>query len=188
MKTDYPIIEFKDGSEFDQWLNKTNEDGVWMKIAKKDSGLKTLNYAGALEVALCYGWIDGMAKRIDDKYYLQKFTPRRKGSIWSKINVQKVERLIKEGKMKASGMKEVKAAKEDGRWDAAYAPSSHRQLNPDFEKALNNSPKAKEFYETLTKQNKFAFNFRINTVKKAETKQKKISKFIKMLENGQKFY
>lgn len=190
LPTDFSIEFFADSAEWEAWLAKHYADisGVWIKFAKKDSGITSLNYAQALDAALCYGWIDGQARSFDDVYYLQKFTPRRPKSIWSKRNVEKVAELIKSGKMKPSGQAAIDAAKADGRWDQAYDSPSNSVMPPDFEAALDQHPKAKAFYDTLNKTNKYAFLWRIQTAKKPETRQARIEKSVVMLENGEKFH
>jgi uncharacterized protein YdeI (YjbR/CyaY-like superfamily) len=147
-----------------------------------------VSYQEALEVALCYGWIDGQKKSFDEESWLQKFTPRGPKSIWSKINRAKALELIEKGRMQAAGLAAIEKAKENGRWEAAY--DSHRTAAPpgDFETALNNSHKAKSFCATLNSQNRFAILFRIQTAKKPETRQKRIDQFIRMLEKHEKLY
>jgi uncharacterized protein YdeI (YjbR/CyaY-like superfamily) len=141
-----------------------------------------------LDVALCYGWIDGQKGSFDDKYWLQKFTPRGPKSIWSKINTEKVERLIASGEMKSAGLKAIEAAKKDGRWDAAYASQKHISMTDDFQAALNKNKRAKEFFDTLKSSERYSFLFRIQTAKKAETRARRIQQFIEMLEKNEKFH
>jgi uncharacterized protein YdeI (YjbR/CyaY-like superfamily) len=184
------ILEIRTQKDWQKWLDKNHaqQDGVWLKFAKKASGITTVNYAEALEEALCYGWIDSQAKSLDDKFYLQKFSPRRARSIWSKINVDKVEKLIAEGKMQPAGLTQVEAAKADGRWEAAYYSPANAVMSEDFAKALNKNKKAKEFYETLSKGNKYAILWRLQQAKRPETRARNIEKFIAMLAAGQKFH
>jgi uncharacterized protein YdeI (YjbR/CyaY-like superfamily) len=188
--TELPILPFASQAKWTDWLKKNHEKsaGLWLKIAKKDSGISTVTYAEALEIALCYGWIDGQKGSFDDKYFLQKFTPRRPKSIWSKINVEKVERLIANGQMKPAGLKAIEAAKADGRWAQAYDSQKNISIPQDFQEALNKSKKAKAFFETLNSVNRYAILFRIHNVKKAETRTKKIKQFIEMLEKNEKIY
>lgn len=190
IKSELPILPFASQAKFADWLAKQHDKsaGLWLKIAKKDSGISTVTYAEALEVALCYGWIDGQKGSYDEKYFLQKFTPRRPKSIWSKINVEKVEQLIKDGKMKPAGLKAVEAAKADGRWAKAYDSQKSASVPEDFQAALNKSKKAKAFFETLNSVNRYAILFRIHNVRKAETRMKKIKQFIEMLEKNEKIY
>lgn len=165
------------------WLDKNHgqTDGVWLKFAKKNSGQTTVNYAEALEEALCYGWIDSQAKTFDDKFYMQKFSPRRTKSVWSKINVAKVEALIASGKMKPAGLAQIEAAKADGRWAAAYTSSKDSEMPDYFLKALSKNQPAKDFFETITKGNKYAIAWRLHQAKLPETKQRLTQKFIDML-------
>ena len=158
-----------------------------MKLAKKATGIPSVTYAEALDVALCYGWIDGQRNSFDENYFIQKFTPRRPKSIWSKINTEKVERLIESGEMKPSGLKAIEAAKQDGRWDAAYASQKNILVPDDFKSALSKNGKAKTFFESLTGAKRYSFLFRIETAKKAETRVKRILQFVEMLEKGETF-
>lgn len=185
--TELPILPFESKKKFADWLTKNHDKsaGLWVKIAKKASGISTVTYAEALDVALCYGWIDGQKGSFDDKYFLQKFTPRRPKSIWSKINVEKVERLIASGEMKPSGLKAVEAAKQDGRWAAAYSSQGNIEVPADFQSALNKNKKAKAFFETLSGSKRYSFLFRITTAKKAETREKRIRQFVEMLSKGE---
>jgi uncharacterized protein YdeI (YjbR/CyaY-like superfamily) len=190
LPTDFSIEFFASSVDWEEWLKEHHVDtsGVWIKFAKKDSGITSLNYAQALDGALCYGWIDGQSKSIDDVYYLQKFTSRRPKSIWSKRNVGKVAELIKAGKMQPAGQAAIDAAKADGRWDQAYDSPSNATIPPDFQEELDRHPKAKAFYETLNKTNTYAFLWRIQTAKKAETRAKRIALSIQMLEDGKTFH
>ncbi len=185
-KQDLPILPFASQSKFADWVAKNHEksQGLWLKIAKKDSGISSVTYTEALDIALCYGWIDGQKKSFDEKYFLQKFTPRRPKSIWSKINVEKVERLIKSGQMQPAGLKAIEAAKADGRWDNAYDGQKNMPVPEDFQKALNKNKKAKTVFESLKSSERYSFLFRIHNVKKAETRQKKIKQFVEMLEKN----
>ena len=187
--TEYPTLPFESKKKFAEWLAKNHDKsaGVWMKLAKKATGILSVTYAEAVEVALCYGWIDGQAGSFDEQYFLQKFTPRRPKSIWSKINVEKVERLIASGEMKPSGLKAVEAAKQDGRWDAAYSSPKNIVVPEDFQSALSKNRKAKTFFESLTGAKRYSFLFRIETAKKAETRMKRILQFVEMLEKGETF-
>ena len=187
--TEIPILPFESKKKFAEWLAKNHDKsaGVWLKIAKKATGISTVTYAEALDVALCYGWIDGQKGSFDEQYFLQKFTPRRPKSIWSKINVEKVEGLIASGEMKPAGLKAVEAAKQDGRWAAAYASQKNIEVPQDFLSALNKNKKAKAFFETLTGAKRYSFLFRIEMAKKAETREKRIRQFVEMLEQGETF-
>lgn len=185
-----PIVLVESQCAWENWLDTYHErsKGIWLKIAKKDSALITVSYSEALEEALCYGWIDGQKKPYDQEVWLQKFTPRRPNSVWSKVNVDKVMQLIASGRMKPTGMKEVNVAKEDGRWDAAYESQRNFTIPDDFQTELERNERAKAFFETLNRQNRYAICFRIQTAKKAETRQKRIDKFIEMLNNNKKLY
>ena len=188
--TELPILPFESKKKWSDWLAKQHDKsaGVWLKLAKKDSGISSVTYEEALDVALSYGWIDGQKKGFDDKYWLQKFTPRGPKSIWSKINTEKAEKLIASGQMKPAGLKAVEAAKRDGRWDAAYSSQRNISVPEDFQAALNKNRKAKAFFATLNSPNRYAILFRIQTAKKAETRARRIQQFIEMLERGEKLY
>lgn len=185
--TELPILPFETKKKFADWLAKNHDksSGLWLKIAKKATGISTVTYAEALDVALCYGWIDGQKNSFDEQYFLQKFTPRRPKSIWSRINVGHVERLIASGEMKPSGLRAVEAAKQDGRWEAAYSSQKAIEVPADFQSALDKNKKAKVFFEGLTSSRRYAFLFRIETAKKAETRQKRIQQFVEMLAKGE---
>ena len=186
--TDYPTLPFETKKKWADWLIKQYDksSGVWLKLAKKDSGIPSVTYEEALDVALCYGWIDGQKKGFDDKYWLQKFTPRGPKSIWSKINTEKVERLIASGEMKPAGLKAVEAAKNDGRWEAAYASQKNITMPEDFQAALEQNEKANAAFAKLKSAERYSFLFRIHHAKKPETRAKRIQKFIEMLEKGEK--
>jgi len=184
------VLQFASQKDWKDWLDKNRGqlDGVWLKYAKKDSGVTTINHSEAIDTALCYGWIDSQAKSLDDRFYLVKFTPRRPKGVWSRINVERVERLIAEGKMKPSGLAQVEAAKADGRWDAAYEGQSTARVPEDFQKALNKNKKAAEFFESLSKSNKYAFIWRLHHVKRPEARARNIEKYVEMLADGEKFH
>ncbi len=186
-KAEQPILPFESQAAFEAWLEEqgTGSPGVWLKIAKKGTRTPTVTYDEAVESALCHGWIDGQKKGFDDAWWLQKFTPRGARSIWSKINRDKVERLTKEGRMRPAGIAAVEAAKADGRWDAAYASQSAATVPDDLQAALDASPKAKAFFETLKGANRYAILFRVHTAKKPETRAKRIADFVAMLERGE---
>lgn len=159
-----------------------------MKVAKKSAGVKSITIGDALDTALCYGWIDGQRRSYDDAFYLQKYTPRRPKSLWSKVNIAKVEALIAAGRMQESGFAAIAAAKADGRWDAAYASQRTAETPPELEAALAKNPKAKAFYETLNKTNRYAVIWRLLTAKTEKTKQARLEKMIAMLEDGKTFH
>lgn len=189
-KKDYSLLFFKTAEEWRDWLDKNHaiENGVWVKMFKKKSNVVSPTYSELLDEALCFGWIDGQAKSIDDKSYMQKFTPRRKRSLWSKINIGHIERLTKEGKMHAAGIKAVENAKNDGRWDNAYNPPSAISLPEDFTQELQKNTSAESFFNTLSKSNKYAIAWRLETAKKPETKLRRLKKIIEMLEKGETFH
>lgn len=184
------IRAFETAEAFGQWLqfHHASEPELWLKIFKKGSGQKTITWEEAVIEALCWGWIDSVKKSFDDQAYLQRFTPRKKGSNWSKINREHVERLIAEGRMQEPGLVHVRAAQTDGRWDAAYAPASEMTIPDDFLAALEECPAAKAFFETLNRQNRYAIAYRLQTAKKPETRQKRFVQFLNMLEKGEKLY
>lgn len=190
METNYPIIPFVDAAVFRAWLDTHNNDtdGIWLMLYKKASGIQSITYAEALDEALCFGWIDGKIKSYDDVSYLQKFTPRRAKSLWSKRNIEHIERLAAEGRMKPAGLAEVQRAKDDGRWDAAYDMPSQMSPPDDLLIALQRNPVAATFYETLNKTNTYAIAWSLQTAKTVETRQRRLNKFIAMLERGEKLY
>src|SRR5690349_19629583 len=170
--TELPIMPFPSKQKWADWLARQHEQssGLWLKLAKKDSGIPSLTYEEALDVALCYGWIDGQKKGFDDQYWLQKFTPRGPKSIWSKINTEKTEKLIASGEMKPAGLKAIEAAKKDGRWDAAYASQKTISIPDDFQAALDKNEKAKTFFASLKSSERYSFLFRLHHAKKLETR------------------
>ena len=187
---EHPLLLFESASDWEAWLkeNHENSGGVRLQIAKKGSGHTSITYAEALDVALCYGWIDGQKLPLDDKFFIQKFTPRRAKSVWSKVNTEKVEQLIKQGRMQPAGMVQIEAAKADGRWNAAYASQKNMEIPEDFQAELDKNPEAKAFFDTLNKTNRFAIYFRITTAKKPETRRARVEKFIEMLTRHEKIY
>lgn len=187
---DLPIMIFSGSQDFEDWLEQNHEssEGIMLKIAKKDSTISTVSYSEALDCALCYGWIDSRKEKYDEDTWLQRFTPRKARSIWSKVNKEKAEALISSGRMKSSGYKAIKVAKENGQWDRAYESQSKSTLPEDFASELNKNSQAKQFYDMLDSQNKFAIVFRINNAKKQETRKKRIEQFISMLERHEKIY
>lgn len=189
-KTDDPIVFFPSPAEWRKWLkeNHASHSGVWLRMYKKATKVESPTYAEALDEALCYGWIDGQKKSYDEDSWIQRFVPRRPKSAWSKINRDHIERLSKAGKMRKAGLDAVEAAKADGRWDAAYDSPSNASIPKDFQKALDASPKAKAFYETLKKTNTYAILHRIQNAKKPETRARKIETMIAMLENNEKIH
>ena len=188
--TTVPMMEFKTAEKFETWLikNHENSNGLWLKIFKKGSKKKTITYAEALDVALCYGWIDGQKQAYDEQAWLQKFCPRRAKSIWSKINIGHVERLIIEGRMRPAGLKAVEKAKADGSWEKAYDSPSKMTIPEDFLKELSKNKKAEATFKDLNKTNLFAIGFRLQTAKKQETREKRMKDIIEMLAKGEKFH
>ncbi|MBW4061048.1 YdeI/OmpD-associated family protein [Candidatus Saccharibacteria bacterium] len=172
------------------WLeqNHTQNKGLWLKISKKGSVYPSISYADALNEALCYGWIDGQKQAYDDGYYLQKFTPRRSKSVWSKINVSHIERLVSAGRMQPSGLAAVEPAKADGCWDAAYDGARSIKMSPEFEAALAASPKAKAFYNSLDRSNTYAYLWRLQTTTNPTNRALKMKQFIGMLERGERLH
>lgn len=185
-----PILAFKTQAAFEKWLakNYSASNGMWLKIYKKGSGTPTVSYAQAVDAALCYGWIDGLLNPVDEKAYMIRFTPRRSKSIWSKKNIEKVSRLMNEGKMKPAGLKEIEKAKADGRWEQAYDPPSSIKMPDDFLKALSKLPKAGKFFQTLNKANTYAIAWRLQTAKKPETRERRMKIILEMLGKGEKFH
>jgi uncharacterized protein YdeI (YjbR/CyaY-like superfamily) len=181
------IRSFKDPKAWESWIakNQTVTDGLWMRIAKKASGTKSITYPEAVEVALCYGWIDGQKKPESETTWLQRFVPRRPRSIWSKINREKALGLIASGRMQPAGLGEIERAKRDGRWEAAYDSPKNAPIHPDFQNALDENPRAKAFFKTVNAANRYAIIWRLHTAKKAETRERLTRKFIEMLEKGE---
>jgi uncharacterized protein YdeI (YjbR/CyaY-like superfamily) len=189
-KPELTIRLFATPAAWADWLETHHESapGLWLQLARKDSGVASVTYQEALDVALCYGWIDGQKKGYDETTWLQKFTPRGRKSLWSKVNCQKVEVLLAQGSMQPAGLRAVEAARADGRWEAAYDSQSKATVPEDFQTALDASPAAKEFFATLNSANRYAVLFRIQTAKRAETRAARIKQFIGMLERGEKIH
>jgi uncharacterized protein YdeI (YjbR/CyaY-like superfamily) len=183
-------LHFKTSANFRRWLeeNHAESEGIWLRIYKKDSPEKSLTYAEALDQALCYGWIDGQKKPLDKLSWLQRFTPRRPKSGWSKINTQHVERLIKAGAMTPAGMEAVEAAKADGRWESAYVSSKNASPPEDFLQELSKNKKAEAFFKTLNKANVYAIVYRLETAKKPATREKRMKMILAMMERGETFH
>jgi uncharacterized protein YdeI (YjbR/CyaY-like superfamily) len=184
------VISFASSEEWRKWIeeNHTKSNGVWLRLFKKDSDEKTVTYAEAVEEALCYGWIDGQKNKYDAESYIQKFTPRRPKSIWSKINTEKAERLIQEGKMAKAGMQQVELAKADGRWQQAYDSPENMKMPEDFLQQLSKNKKAKAFFDGLNKANLYAIAWRLQTAKKPETRDKRMKEILVMMSEGKKFH
>jgi uncharacterized protein YdeI (YjbR/CyaY-like superfamily) len=186
---DLPVEHFEDPKAWETWLvANAGGKGLWLKIAKKDSGIASVNYAQALEVALCHGWIDGQKRGLDEQFFLQRFTPRRPRSLWSKINIGHVERLTAAGRMQTGGLREVEAAKADGRWEAAYHSFSSMEVPDELAAALKKNRKAKAFFDQLDKTNRYSFCWRVHTAKKQETRVARAEKFVEMMAKGEKIH
>ncbi len=187
---DLPILLFTSQGEWEAWLQEHHaaSRGVWLRHAKKASGLQSVSYAEALDIALCYGWIDGQKKSYDESSWLQKWTPRGLKSIWSKVNREKIQQLTERGRMQPAGIAAVEAAKQDGRWDAAYDSPSQAMVPDDFQAALDRHPQASAFFATLNSQNRYGILWRIQTAKKRETRAKRIQQFIELLERHETLY
>jgi uncharacterized protein YdeI (YjbR/CyaY-like superfamily) len=187
---DLPVIPFDSADAWEAWLSEHHESspGVWLKFAKRDSGIDSVRYPEAVEAALAHGWIDGQARRLDDEWYVQRFTPRTARSRWSRINRDKAIALIERGAMKPAGLAEVERAKADGRWDAAYASPRAAKVPDDLQRALDASPAAQEFFSRLDGNNRYAILHRIEEAKRPDTRARRIAKFVAMLEAGEKIH
>lgn len=181
------ITPFPTAAAFERWLAKHHdrETEIWVRIYKKGSGVPTVTHAEALDVALCWGWIDAIRKRFDNESYLQRYTPRRKGSVWSQINVANVTRLIEAGRMTPHGMREVQAAQADGRWAKAYGSGANMPIPDDLQAAIDADPVARRMLEQLSAQNRFALAFRMHSLKTAAGREKRIAAFVDMLRRGE---
>ncbi|HEY0860507.1 MAG TPA: YdeI/OmpD-associated family protein, partial [Pseudoxanthomonas sp.] len=187
--TELPIEHFVDAAAWERWLERhPGSTGVWLKIAKKDSGVASVSYAEALDVALCHGWIDGQKKGFDAQCFLQRFTPRRARSTWSRINVDRIEALVAAGRVRPAGMREVEAARADGRWDAAYDGAGSMEVPVELTQALAKNRKARAFFDTLDKTNRYAVCWRVQTAVKPQTRQARVEKLVAMLARGEKIH
>jgi uncharacterized protein YdeI (YjbR/CyaY-like superfamily) len=182
-----PTLRFALAAEWERWLLEHHEasDGVWVEIAKKDTGIESVRYPEVLEIALCFGWIDGRREALDERHFLQRFTPRRPRSRWSQINRQTAERLIAHGRMQPAGLAEVERARTDGRWEAAYAGQKTITVPDDLQRALDARPAAKAFFAELSSQNRYAILFRLHDARRPETRARRLEKFVAMLESGE---
>jgi len=185
-----PVRLFASRAAWEQWLDKNHRksQGLWLRLAKKGSGLQSVSYGEALEIALCYGWIDGQKRPESEQAWRQRFVPRSERSIWSKINREKALALIASGQMKAAGLEAVERAKKCGRWESAYDSPKGAVAPEDFQAALDARPQARDFFRALDSANRYAVLFRIQTVKKAETRARKIREFVAMLEKGERIH
>jgi uncharacterized protein YdeI (YjbR/CyaY-like superfamily) len=181
---------FASATAWELWLedNHAVSDGVWIKIAKKGSGIDSVRYPEVLDSALCFGWIDGRREALDELHFLQRFTPRRARSRWSRINVDKVERLTIEGRMRVPGLREVERARADGRWAAAYEGQRSIAIPHDLQRELDARPEASAFFAGLTSQNRYAILYRLQDAKRPETRARRLQKFVAMLEAGEAIY
>ncbi|HVP59780.1 MAG TPA: YdeI/OmpD-associated family protein [Myxococcaceae bacterium] len=185
-----PVLGFPDAGRWHAWLarNHRSAEGVWLRIGKKGSPEPSITYAQALDEALCFGWIDGQKKSHDAHAFLQKFTPRRPRSLWSKRNIVHCERLIDAGRMEAAGQAQIDAAKADGRWGQAYDPPSRATPPDDLVLALAGNRRAREFFETLDQANRYAITWRLQTAKRPETRARRLETFVEMLASGRKIH
>ena len=188
--SDQPIVAFPSQGEWTAWLDEHHAEapGVWLRIAKKGAPEPTVSYQDALQVALCFGWIDGQKRPLDTTHWLQRFTPRSPRSRWSKRNTELAEQLIAQGAMRPAGLREVELARADGRWEAAYAGQRSASVPPDLEQELASRPQARAFFESLDSANRYAILYRLAEAKKPETRARRLEKFVGMLEAGQKIH
>jgi uncharacterized protein YdeI (YjbR/CyaY-like superfamily) len=185
-----PVVSFASGEDFEAWLEEhgASSRGVWLKIAKKGALEASVSYADALEAALCFGWIDGQKGRLDDRHWLQRFSPRTPRSPWSKINREKAERLVEAGRMRPAGLAAVEEAKADGRWDAAYAGSRTATVPADLQRQLDEDPRAAAAFAALDARNRYAIIWRVDAAKRPETRARRISKYMAMLRAGERIH
>jgi len=185
-----PVVSFESTDAWDAWLAAHHADspGLWLKIAKKGAAGRSISYSDALDVALCHGWIDGQKGRFDDEHWLQRFTPRKPRSNWSKVNTERAAALIASGRMRPAGLREVEAAQADGRWEQAYESQSRVTVPEDLARALAANPRAGEFFATLDSANRYAVLYRIGTAKRPETRAKRIETFVAMLSEHKKIH
>lgn len=182
-----PTILFEGAEEMEAWLeeNASSAPGLWLKIARKGSGITSVDYGEALELALCFGWIDSQKRGLDERHFLQRFTPRRPRGRWSRINREKAESLIASGRMRPAGLAEVEAARGDGRWEAAYASQANAEVPADLVRRLAVNRAAREFFEGLDSANRYAILYRLDEAKRPETRERRLRKFVRMLERGE---
>ncbi|HEX2128631.1 MAG TPA: YdeI/OmpD-associated family protein [Solirubrobacterales bacterium] len=187
---DGPELTFASAAEWEAWLEEHHDssDGVWLKLAKKGSGIPSVTLDDALDACLCFGWIDGIRHSLDDRYFLQRYTPRRTRSKWSQRNKDKVAKLTAEGRMRPAGVAEVERAKADGRWEAAYPSPKNMKVPDDLERELAARPAAREAFESLSKTNRYAILYRLHDAKRPETRARRLAKFVAMLEAGERLY
>ena len=189
-KKGLPILPFESARAWESWLSEhhLSSRGLWVKIARKNAGIPSVNYDELVEVALCYGWIDGQAGGYDDSYWLQRFTPRGPRSKWSKINRAKAGKLIESGKMQPAGLEAIERAKLNGTWEQAYDPQSSSPMPDDLRAALDANPDAAAFFETLNASNRYAIHYRVHDAKRPETRARRIAQLVEMLSRGEKLH
>lgn len=189
-KPDSQIVSFASQHEWEAWLadHHSTSSGLWLKIAKQSSSIQTVSHLEALDVALCYGWIDAQRDKFDSDYFLQRFTPRTSRSRWSKINRGKATKLMEQGRMQAAGLREIERAQADGRWDAAYEGQSAATVPADLQQELELDDGARAFFSTLDSRNRYAILYRLQDTRNPETRARRLKKFVEMLKNGQKIY
>ena len=186
---DLPVLLFKTLAAWEKWLAAHGDaPGIWVQIAKKDSGETSVSQNEAIEGALCHGWIDGQKRAMDEKFFQLRFTPRRPRSVWSKINADKAEQLMAAGRMRPAGMREIEAARADGRWAVAYEGASRMEVPEELAAALAKNAKARHFFEQLDRTNRYSFCWRVHTAKKPETRKAKAEKFVEMMARGEKIH
>jgi uncharacterized protein YdeI (YjbR/CyaY-like superfamily) len=189
-KDGLPVVAFASPAEWEAWLaeHHASSRGLWVKLAKKESGIPSINYAQALEGALCYGWIDGQKAALDERFWLQRFTPRGARSRWSKINRDKVAQLTEQGRMRPAGLTQVERARADGRWDAAYDSPRRATVPDDLQRALDDNPAASAFFASLDRTNRYAILFRLQDARSPEARARRLEQFLSMLSEGRKLY
>jgi uncharacterized protein YdeI (YjbR/CyaY-like superfamily) len=187
---DLPQHAFASAADWEQWLERNHaaSEGLWIRMAKRDAGIDSVRYPEVLDSAICFGWIDGRREALDQRYFLQRFTPRRPRSRWSRINRDKAERLIAADRMRPAGLTEVERAQADGRWDAAYDSQRSISIPDDLQRELDARPKARAFFAELNSQNRYAILYRLQDAKKPETRAQRLTKFVAMLEAGERIY
>jgi uncharacterized protein YdeI (YjbR/CyaY-like superfamily) len=190
MPADGPLLEFPDREAWAEWLaaNGETSSGVWLKLARKGGGTRSVTYAEALDVALCHGWIDGQKGAIDERHWRQRFTPRTPRSRWSKRNRQRAEELLAQGRMAPAGLREIEAARGDGRWEAAYDSPGTADVPPDLRAALDADPAAREFFAGLDRANRYAILYRLQEARRPETRARRLEKFVTMLREGRRIH
>ena len=189
-KQGLPVVSFASQAAWETWLeaNHATSQGLWLKIAKADSGVGSVSYPEALESAICYGWIDAQKASLDDQFWLQKFTPRGPRSKWSRLNCEKAADLLRQGRMKPPGLVAIEQARQDGRWDAAYEPQSRAVVPDDLQRELDSNPTARAFFEGLDSRNRYAILYRLHDAKKPETRRRRLEQFLAMLSERRRIY